>query len=273
MINYTERITLLIDDIVSRVPTLHHIDTARLLVFARFGRSDADGAYATCHCMNLPVSEPGYYFWRDRKTGVVTRRSEWFVTKSPVVQLGAAPIDYLLSFCLPRFCDQSFAGAKKCVALSRRRAVARQARHHRPRALSRGPGRLRHPPDHEARRNSLAARPQRRRSFATSRGWCGPTSTAGPRSRRYEFLRYDFDELQEHYGGVVGTTFRGFPSFPQRYIEVAEEQPETPEPNVRIEPLKAHAGPVRYTSDDLHVRQFRAHTSCRLVRTGEHRAA
>ena len=33
----------------------------------------------------------------------------------------------------------------------------------------------------------------------------------------YEFLRYDFEDLDERYGGVVGTTFRTFPSFPQRY--------------------------------------------------------
>ena len=49
MINYTERITLLIDDLVKRVPGLRYIDPTTLLVFARFGRSHADGAYATCH--------------------------------------------------------------------------------------------------------------------------------------------------------------------------------------------------------------------------------
>src|SRR6187200_2052169 len=113
MINYTERITLLIDDIVSRVPALHYVDPARLLVFARFGRSDADGAYATCHCLNLPESEPGYYFWRDRSTGQLTRRSEWFVTKSPEVRVGGTRIKYLVSFVLPRFCDQSLERSRK----------------------------------------------------------------------------------------------------------------------------------------------------------------
>ena len=47
MINYTERITLLVDDLVKRVPALRYIDPTRVLVFARFGRSHADGAYAT----------------------------------------------------------------------------------------------------------------------------------------------------------------------------------------------------------------------------------
>ena len=60
----------------------------RLLVFGRFGRADAEGAFATCHCLTLPTSEPGYYFWRDRATGELTRRSEWFVTKSPTVRVG-----------------------------------------------------------------------------------------------------------------------------------------------------------------------------------------
>ena len=69
------------EDVVSRVPTLSFIDMSKVLVFARGGRTHAEGAYATCHCINLPPSEPGYYFWRDRKTGRLTRRSEWFVTK------------------------------------------------------------------------------------------------------------------------------------------------------------------------------------------------
>src|ERR1019366_4698963 len=65
MINYTERLTLLMHDIVSRVPTLSFIDVADVLVFARSGRSNAEGAFATCHSLSLPASEPGYYFWRD----------------------------------------------------------------------------------------------------------------------------------------------------------------------------------------------------------------
>ena len=82
MINYTERLTLLMDDIVTRVPTLSFIDIADVLVFARAGRSNAEGAFATCHCLTLPPSEPGYYFWRDRATKVITRRSEWFARSS-----------------------------------------------------------------------------------------------------------------------------------------------------------------------------------------------
>ena len=59
MINYTERIALLMHDIVVRTPRLSFIDLREVIVFGRFGRSDAEGAFATCHCMTLPESEPG----------------------------------------------------------------------------------------------------------------------------------------------------------------------------------------------------------------------
>ena len=100
-------------DIVRRVPALSFIDVADVLVFGRFGRSSADGAFATCHCLSLPASEPGYYFWRDRRSGRLTRRSEWFVTKSPVVTIGPRHVKYLISFALPRFCDQSLDRSRK----------------------------------------------------------------------------------------------------------------------------------------------------------------
>src|SRR5262252_1741750 len=115
MINYTERIALLMEDIVTRVPTLSFIDMSRVLVFARAGRTDAEGAYATCHCICLPSSEPGYYFWRDRASGNLTRRSEWFVTKSPVVKVGQTQIDYMISLALPRFSDQQLSRSRKQV--------------------------------------------------------------------------------------------------------------------------------------------------------------
>ena len=57
-----------------------HVRPERTLVFARRGRTGADGPNATCHCLTLPTSEPGYYFWADAVTGTITRRSPWFVT-------------------------------------------------------------------------------------------------------------------------------------------------------------------------------------------------
>src|SRR4051812_26247686 len=108
MINYTGRLERLMQDVVSRVPALSFIDLREVVVFGRFGRPGVDGAFATCHCLTLPETEPGYYFWRDRETGELTRRSEWFVTKTPEVLVSGTRIKYLISFVLPRFCEQSF---------------------------------------------------------------------------------------------------------------------------------------------------------------------
>src|SRR3954464_752284 len=102
MLNYTDRLTPLMQDVVSRVPARSFIDPADVLVFARAGRSNAEGAFATCHCLTLPPSEPGYYFWRDRTTHTLTRRSEWFATKSQLVTVGTRDIKYMISFALPR---------------------------------------------------------------------------------------------------------------------------------------------------------------------------
>ena len=88
MINYTERIALLMQDVVVAYAALSFIDLREVLVFGRFGRPEAEGAFATCHCLTLPETEPGYYFWRDRAPAQLTRRSEWFVTKSPEVRVG-----------------------------------------------------------------------------------------------------------------------------------------------------------------------------------------
>ena len=114
MINYTERLTLLMQDIVSRVPALSFIDHGDVLVFARSGRSNAEGAFATCHCLTLPPSEPGYYFWRDRATHA--HHAALGVVRHEVAGGHAsarAPIKYMISFALPRFCDQSLDRSRK----------------------------------------------------------------------------------------------------------------------------------------------------------------
>ena len=122
---------------MSRTPALGFIDLREVLVFGRFGRPDAEGAFATCHCLTLPETEPGYYFWKDRATGELTRRSEWFVTKTPEVRLGATRIKYLISFVLPRFCDQSLERSWKAELYDRPRKypLGRQSGHDQPRAL------------------------------------------------------------------------------------------------------------------------------------------
>jgi hypothetical protein len=96
-----------------------------------------------------------------------------------------------------------------------------------------------------------------------------------PEPTVYEFLRHDFATLESRHGGVVGTSFRTFPSFPQRYIErVALQLPsESDAPHVRIQPLRTSLHPTRYSENDLHMRQFSQRVSRRLVRKGQFRAA
>lgn len=87
MFNYTDHVRLLMEDIVRRVPRLSDIDMRDVLLFGRLGRSDTHGVFAACHSLTLPDSEPAYYFWRDGRTGRLSRRSEWFITRSPEVRI------------------------------------------------------------------------------------------------------------------------------------------------------------------------------------------
>ena len=263
MINYTERLSRLMEDVVARVPALSFIDMSRVLVFARSGRTTAEGAYATCHCMCLPPSDPGYYFWRDRRTGELTRRSEWFVTRSPEVRVGPQRIDYLVSFVLPRFCDQLL------LARSRKRAhykghpawvakldtIVHELYHIDPRRM--GIRRM------EKVDGTYAANCHGDRFFADVVAMVNQYLATKPDPGRCDFLRYSFGELSARFGGVVGTTFRSFPSYPRRYTEVLDPQPESPLP-CPVEQLKAPAAATRFTEDDLTMREFFPHTSRRV---------
>jgi len=274
MINYTERLTLLMQDVVSRVPTLSFIDMSRLLVFARAGRSNAEGAFATCHCLSLPPSDPGYYFWRDRASGQVTRRSEWFVTKSPVVTLGGRRINYLVSFALPRFCDQSldrsrkerfYPGADPWIA--KLDTVVHELYHIDPN--QNGIRRI------EREDATYSAHCHGHRFFEEVAAMVNTYLGSRPHPDALDFLRHDFGALESTFGGVVGTAFRTFPSYPQRYIERVVEQPpcDADAAGVDVEPLPPVHALTQYADDDVHVRQFTRDTSRRLVRKGAFRAA
>ncbi|HZT77828.1 MAG TPA: hypothetical protein VFA27_14335 [Vicinamibacterales bacterium] len=274
MINYTERLTLLMQDITSRVPTLSFIDMADVLVFARSGRSNAEGAFATCHCLTLPASEPGYYFWRDRVTKRITRRSEWFVTKSPTVMVGTRPIKYMLSFALPRFCDQSLDHSRKekfypgaASWIAKLDTVVHELYHIDPELA--GIRRI------EREDGTYSANCHGQQFFEQVAEMVHTYLDSHPSSDVYEFLTKDFASLDSTYGGVVGTTFRTFPSFPQRYIERLTEQPpcEADAEGVKVEALRANGHGTKYTQDDLHVRQFMPSASKRLIRKGAFRAA
>ena len=90
----------------------------------------------------------------------------------------------------------------------------------------------------------------------------------GPSPDVFDFLRDDFHTLESRHGGIVGTTFRTFPSFPQRYVERLSEQPpcEADAEGVIVEPLETPQLPTIFTERDLHTRHFLQKTSRRLKR-------
>lgn len=270
MINYTERIVLLMQDVIARTPRLSFIDLDEVIVFARFGRSDAEGAFATCHCLTLPESEPGYYFWKDRETGQLTRRSPWFITKSPQVRIGDTRIKYLISFVLPRFSDQALAGSRKACFyggadswLAKLDTIVHELYHIDPSATG-----IRAFENADGTQSYRTHGPHFYENVAEM---VHDYVAMRPDPLLYEFLKYNFSELNERYGGVVATTFRNFPSFPQRYIETVDLP--SGDPCVKVEPLKAPHQPPIYTENDLYIRQFTGDRSRRLGRKNQDFAA
>jgi hypothetical protein len=257
MINYTERITQVMHDVVARTPSLSFIDLREVLVFGRYGRSDAEGAFATCHCLTLPESEPGYYFWKDRVTGELTRRSEWFVTKTPEVRLDGRRIKYLISFVLPRFCQQRLDRSWKTDLyggplgyeswVAKLDTIIHELYHIDPLA-----GGIRQ----FAADGVRSTRTHGPEFYDSVAAMTREYLATGPDPALLEFLRMDFAGLQSRYGGVVATTFRNFPSFPQRYMAPCETLSADAPAGIKIEPLKRLTQPLIYTEHDLKVRQF-----------------
>jgi len=256
MINYTERIERLMQDVVSRTPALGFIDLREVLVFGRFGRPGVDGAFATCHCLTLPETELGYFYWKDRETGELTRRSEWFVTKTPEVTVSGRRIKYLISFVLPRFCEQTLERSWKAELydgtggdgswIAKLDTIVHELYHIDP--ASSGIRQFAHA---DCRRATRTHAPEFYDDVASmTRAYLA----TGPDPSLTDFLRWNFQELQVQYGGVTATTFRNFPSFPQRYMSPCEMLPV--EAGVKVEPVKRLSQPELYTERDLHVRQF-----------------
>jgi hypothetical protein len=271
MMNYTEHVRRLMSDIVSRVPTLSFLDMNRVLVFARFGRAETEGPNATCHCVCLPPSDPGYYFWRDQATGVLTRRSQWFVTKSPEVRIGAAPIDYMISFTLPRFCDQRRISARKRARypghpewMAKLDTIVHELYHIDPqqpgiRRIQRADG-------------TPSSRCHSPAFFQDVVEMVMQYLTSGPDPEMLEFLRYDFAGLTARYGGVVATTFKGS-SYPRRYVEVLNPQPDTADQQCPVEALDVPRAATHFTEEDLVTRRFWSGTPDTMARKGKVRAA
>jgi hypothetical protein len=269
-VNYTGQLSQLMQDVVSRVPTLDFIDLSRVLVFARPGRSSADGAYASCHSLGLPNSEPGYFFWRDRKTGDVTRRTEWFVTKSPHVYVGGKLMNYMISFALPRFMDQTLTRSRKRALypvgtpdwVAKLDTVIHELYHIDPeqnclRRFRRADGNFSDALHNATYFEEVAELVQR---YLASR----------PDPQLLEFLKYDFEGLRARYGSVAGVTFRSYPSYPRRFREPVDGP---------VLPIEIERAPVEKVVDtsarlfgdhDLQLREFTG-TAARFVeqRTAE----
>jgi hypothetical protein len=255
-INYTGHLTRLMHDIVARVSELSFIDLTRVLMFARPGRSSADGAYASCHCLSLPPSEPGYFFWRDRVTGDVTRRSEWFVTKSPEVYFEGRRMNYMISFALPRFTDQTLSRSRKRDLyphgtpdwVAKLDTVIHELYHIDPtetclRRFNRPDGAVSDALHSATYFEDVASLVQQYLASA-------------PDQQVLEFLKYDFAGLQDRYGTIAGATFRSFPSYPRRYREVVSDQPMMIDVmNARIEKIVDTSGRL-FSEEDLQLREF-----------------
>jgi hypothetical protein len=219
----------------------------------------------------LPESEPGYYFWRDRSTGELTRRSEWFVTKSPQVRVGGTAIKYLISFVLPRFCDQSLHRSRKWDLypsgtpgwMAKLDTIVHELYHIDPDEAG-----LRRVPKSDGTHSPRSHGP---RFYEEVAEMVKSYLQSGPDPALYAFLEGDFHEVTSRHGGVVATTFRNFPSFPQRYMEVVDLP--AGDPAIKVEPLKAVTQPVLYSEVDLNIRQFSEAGARLLTRKGQHRAA
>ena len=199
-------------DIVARVPALGFIDLSRVLVFARPGRSSADGAYASCHSLGLPTSEPGYFFWRDR----THRRSHpphRMVRHQVARGLRRRQLmNYMISFALPRFTDQTLSRSRKRDALSAGHAgLGGQARHGHSRALPHRSRAELPAPLHSRRRHASRCAAQRRRTSKTSPRWCSSIWRAIPTRACSSSSSYDFEGLRARYGGVGGDDVPIFP--------------------------------------------------------------
>jgi hypothetical protein len=262
MINYTECLTRLMRDIVTRVEPLSFIDPDAVLIFGRFGRSGAEGPYATCHCLCLPEAEPGYYYWRDAATGELTRRSEWFVPRTPRVTVGTRRGNYLISVALPRITDQRLRATRKAAYygdgeswIAKLDTVVHELYHIDPAGAG-----IRQLASDNGEQASGCHGPS---FYLDVASFVKAYLRTQPDPSVYEFLRYDFAGLTERYGKVLATTFRNFPSYPQVYLDPLAEQPRGPE-TPEIVPVRKASQPALYTAQDVVVREFSANGTRRL---------
>jgi len=261
MLHYTDALTRLMADIVARVPDLAHVPIDRVLVFARRGRQGACGPNATCHWLGQPSSDPGYYYWTDPDSGVLTRRTPWFVKRWPEVIVDGRTMAWLISVGLPRFAEQPAARKRQRYFdlpawVCRLDTIVHELFHIAPdgegfRAMTLpdgSPDERTHPPAFFDAVELLV------------REYLG----TDPDPAVLEVVRYDLDTLVTRHGRLLATTFRRYPSYPQRYAEALAVQP--PGPDVPIVALPRTGTIPRYTDADVLARDVTALVTTRTTR-------
>jgi len=189
------------------------------------------------------------------------------------VKIGSSTIDYMVSFALPRFCDQRLSSSRKQAHyagfdnwITKLDTIVHELYHIDPdragiRRMERADG-------------TASAHCHGQHFFQQVVTMVKQYLDTNPDPETYDFLRHDFDGLRERFGGVVGTAFRAFPSYPQRYTEAVFPQPPSADvEHCQIEPIKATRLAKTFSEDDLVVREFLTEASRRLVRKGAFRAA
>ena len=178
------------------------------------------------------------------------------------MRVGARRLSHLISISLPRFCDQTITGTRKAELyphgpdwMAKLDTIVHELYHVDPHE-----GGIRKSVTADGRPSALTHTPQFFRDVARM---VHEYVASRPDPAVYEFLTLDFDGLVRRYGGVVATTFRDFPAFPQRYKERLADQPRGPRA-AQIVPLPARAYRRHYTDADLVTREFLSPSSRRL---------
>ena len=144
----------------------------------------------------------------------------------------------MISFSMPRFCDQLMSRSRKQVHykgqpdwIAKLDTIVHELYHIDPA----GPGIRRM----ERADGTYSANCHGHRFFEKVVEMVNQYLATKPDPAVYDFLTHNLAELTGRFGGVAGTAFKSFPSYPQRYTQVLDPQPAaTPDMNCRVEPLK-----------------------------------
>ena len=198
MINYTDRLTdARAGHRRARARPCRISNPDDLLVFARYGRSGAAGAVRDLPLPHAAAdATPATTTGATGDSGRMTRRSEWFVTKSPQVSMrrAADPLpDLVRAAALLR--PDARRVPQAAVLSGRSRRGSRSSTPSCTSCITSIPRRRASAGSSGARRSGGCARTARA-SSRRSPGWSGSTWRAAPTLPCTTFLRYGFAELE-----------------------------------------------------------------------------